>query len=226
MSTPTIDYDALAKQAGATSSRPAQQSGGVDYDALAKQAGAVSSTPATTQQQPPPQKKSLLDRWAGDSGDDIPMDSYWHATQRGLTTIRQGGAQAVKGAIDTFNPKPQPGENVATANPAGRIVKGLYETGKQALQVPAAVHDINQSADPLGTYANVAGQTAGNAGGQAATAAATEGAVKGAQAVVKSLPTEANVASKIKSTVPEAATLPDKAVADRIIQLVKNQNEY
>ncbi len=38
-----IDYDALAKQAGAISSQPAQP----DYDALAKQAGAVSSTPAS-----------------------------------------------------------------------------------------------------------------------------------------------------------------------------------
>ncbi|MCL5746155.1 MAG: hypothetical protein M1541_19870 [Acidobacteria bacterium] len=37
-----VDYDALAKQAGAVSSQPAQP----DYDALAKQAGAVSSTPA------------------------------------------------------------------------------------------------------------------------------------------------------------------------------------
>lgn len=39
---PVIDYDALAKQAGAVSSQPAA----IDYDALAKQAGAVSSTPA------------------------------------------------------------------------------------------------------------------------------------------------------------------------------------
>jgi hypothetical protein len=38
-----IDYAALAKQAGAISSQPIPQSGGVDYTALAKQAGAVSS---------------------------------------------------------------------------------------------------------------------------------------------------------------------------------------
>lgn len=37
-----IDYDALAKQAGAISSLP---SGSVDYDALARQAGAISSQP-------------------------------------------------------------------------------------------------------------------------------------------------------------------------------------
>ena len=49
--TQTIDYAALAKQAGAISSQPApsaspaSQSGSIDYAALAKQAGAVSSTP-------------------------------------------------------------------------------------------------------------------------------------------------------------------------------------
>jgi hypothetical protein len=40
-----VDYDALAKQAGAISSTPAS-AGNVDYDALAKQYGAVSSVPA------------------------------------------------------------------------------------------------------------------------------------------------------------------------------------
>lgn len=42
-----IDYEALAKKAGATSSKPA--SGGVDYAALAKQAGAVNSQPPTAE---------------------------------------------------------------------------------------------------------------------------------------------------------------------------------
>jgi hypothetical protein len=50
--TQTIDYDALAKQAGAINSQPAQQSGNVDYAALAKQAGAVSSQPPKTPAQP------------------------------------------------------------------------------------------------------------------------------------------------------------------------------
>ena len=40
--TPSLDYDALAKQNGAISSQPSVQ---VDYDALAKQAGATSSKP-------------------------------------------------------------------------------------------------------------------------------------------------------------------------------------
>ena len=56
MSTPTIDYDALAKQAGAiqtSANQPATQpTGQPDYDALAKQAGALPSAPAPVQQEP------------------------------------------------------------------------------------------------------------------------------------------------------------------------------
>ena len=48
----TIDYDALAKQAGAISSVP-------DYDALARQAGAISSTPPAAKT---PSAPGLLDR--------------------------------------------------------------------------------------------------------------------------------------------------------------------
>jgi hypothetical protein len=48
--TTNIDYDALAKQYGATSSAPP---GAVDYDALAKQYGATSSQPQQRQQQAP-----------------------------------------------------------------------------------------------------------------------------------------------------------------------------
>lgn len=44
MATPAIDYDALAKQHGATGSAP--PSAAIDYDALAKRAGAISSQPA------------------------------------------------------------------------------------------------------------------------------------------------------------------------------------
>jgi hypothetical protein len=44
--TQTIDYGALAKQAGAISSLPGQQAGNVDYTALAKQSGAISSQPS------------------------------------------------------------------------------------------------------------------------------------------------------------------------------------
>jgi hypothetical protein len=64
MSTPTIDYDAIAKKYGATSSAapqssPAPQgaSASVDYDAIAQKYGATSSQPAAPAEQP-----GLIDR--------------------------------------------------------------------------------------------------------------------------------------------------------------------
>lgn len=96
----------------------------------------------------------------------------------GAKNLVSGFGQAVKGTIDVFNPKMQPGENAFTANPAARIVKGILSPGKQAAQVPGAIRDINASTDPTGTYMKAAGDTAGQAGGQAVAAIATEGAVK------------------------------------------------
>src|SRR5438477_7745128 len=63
MSTQPINYDALAKQAGAIDSAPAQPPapGAVDYDALAHQAGAISSTPvADPQAGATPEERSFL----------------------------------------------------------------------------------------------------------------------------------------------------------------------
>lgn len=52
--TQTIDYAALAKQAGAIQSQPAPQSGSVDYAALAKQSGSVGyQAPGQTSTQQP-----------------------------------------------------------------------------------------------------------------------------------------------------------------------------
>lgn len=61
--TPPVDYDALAKQAGALSS--SNQS--PDYDALAKQAGAVSSVAPTGNGQPQPTKPPTPDQIASTS---------------------------------------------------------------------------------------------------------------------------------------------------------------
>jgi hypothetical protein len=68
MSTPTIDYDALARQAGAVNVPPAsptaqptqtpKANGPVDYDALAKQAGAV-NVPQTTAPASPAEPSTL-----------------------------------------------------------------------------------------------------------------------------------------------------------------------
>lgn len=73
MSTQTIDYDALAKQAGAVSSAAPQ----VDYEALAKQAGAIKSETPTSQ----------------------PNASLWERTKAGVQAAIQHPGEALVGAV-------------------------------------------------------------------------------------------------------------------------------
>ena len=71
----TIDYAALAKQAGALSSQPAPPSGNVDYVALAKQAGSVGYQPPPAPSLTPEQARSrtLMNMTRAMSGQ--PMDN-------------------------------------------------------------------------------------------------------------------------------------------------------
>jgi hypothetical protein len=67
---------------------------------------------------------------------------------------------------------------------AHRLIEGLKETGVSLhpLQIAGAIHDINQSDDPLGTYLKIAQKTVAQGAGQALTALAGEGVIKGATA--------------------------------------------
>jgi hypothetical protein len=91
---------------------------------------------------------------------------------------------AVKGAAAPFNPSIQPGETPLTAIPAARIGKSVYDLGKQALQIPAAIRDINASPDPLTHYANALTDMAGQGAGAALTGALTEGASRAIPAAI------------------------------------------
>ncbi len=82
-----IDYDALAKQAGAISSQPAQPAQ-PDYDALAKQAGAISSTPA-------PAPSAAQKSWMDSVGD------YFKGFWGNLAETGQGMVDTVRHPIDT-----------------------------------------------------------------------------------------------------------------------------
>ena len=108
--TQTIDYGALAQQAGAISSQAAPQSGNVDYAALAKQAGATSSQPAA-QAQPDSMWRSLynmsilgglqrstqeLSNWAQQKADQKRTEE--------LGSIAQG-APSKSLAQETFSPQ-------------------------------------------------------------------------------------------------------------------------
>jgi hypothetical protein len=88
------------------------------------------------------------------------------ATIKGLDDVGRGTAGALRGAWD------------AARHPID-TVKGMAALPAQAAQVPAAIHDINQSVDPTGRYLDAAQDTASQGAGQALTALATAGAAKG-----------------------------------------------
>lgn len=180
MSTQTIDYSALAKQAGAISSAPA---GGMDYSALAKQAGAISSVPAQQQED-----TGFLDK-------SIPLDSYSNATLSGVQSIGRGARDAATGLWNVI------------AHPID-TVKGIAAIPGQVAQVPAAVRDINQSADPVGTYAKVGQDTAGQGAAQALIAAGTMGAAKAVGAASNAIPSASRAGQAFQDIKSAAGSVP------------------
>lgn len=95
---------------------------------------------------------------------EIPLTSPLAATEQGFNRVAEGAQHAVKGAVDmVMHP-------IDTAKSLLKAPGALIDAAKQ---VPAAIHDINQSEDPTGTYLNVAGRTAGEAAGQDLVALAT-----------------------------------------------------
>lgn len=149
------------------------------------------------------EEPGILDR-------EIPLTDHWNATLQGLQNIARGGKQAVQGAYE-MGKLPTNKEEWAAFVAGGPIAlaayrsnKGLVDTAKGAAQVPGAIHDINQSADPTGTYMQVAGRTAGEGGGQALVALATEGAGKVAPEVAS------KVAPALETAKDAAATAVNK----------------
>lgn len=99
---------------------------------------------------------------------NIPLSGPWYnPTLSGVQSIARGTVGALRGVGQTI------------AHPI-EAAKSLAEFPSQVAQVPAAVHDINASPDPLGTYAKVGQETAGQGAGQALVGLGTEGLVRGA----------------------------------------------
>lgn len=98
-------------------------------------------------------RPGILDR-------EIPLTSYGNATLSGLQSIGRGVRDTVTGM------------GTMIAHPV-ETMKNFGQLPSQAAQVPAAIHDINQSADPTGTYAKVGQETAGQGAGQALVALGT-----------------------------------------------------
>jgi hypothetical protein len=181
-------FDQLA--AGQTAGPPASPTGtappsGDVFDQLAagKDPDAVSAASSKGFDIDNPLKGSSFDP-------DQQLTSYGAATRGAVGGVLSDTLRAVHGAVKMINPKPQnPEEETALATGGvgavfvHRLLEGGKSTFQDATQVAAAIHEINQSKDPVGTYLQVAQKTASQGAGQALTALATEGVAKGAGAV-------------------------------------------
>jgi hypothetical protein len=106
------------------------------------------------------------------------------ATLSGLQSVGRGVRDAVKGTWQTLAAPPQDDTETAigaigpAALPLYRMLRSLGHTAEDATQVVGAIHDINDSPDPAGTYLKAGQEFAGQGAGQALVAAATEGAAR------------------------------------------------
>jgi hypothetical protein len=115
----------------------------------------------------PADSRSALQRYAEDPN-TIPLDSYTHATEYGLNNIGKGVAQGVQGGWNLLKTAAK-----AWNDPKADVGDAMFPD-PHVEQVPGAIRDINQSPDPLGTYAKAAADTAGQGAGQLGTMIAAE----------------------------------------------------
>lgn len=117
-------------------------------------------------------------------------NQFKDAMPQGVRDIGQGVSDAVRGTYQTITAPPQDTTEAAVsaispgALPLYRTLKSLGHTAKEATQIVGAIHDINQSADPVGTYATVAQKTAAQGAAQALLAIAGDSVVPDADAAV------------------------------------------
>lgn len=110
---------------------------------------------------------------------EIPLTSYGAATKQGLMNIGKGVSDAATGLYNTVR------HPIDTAE---SLIAAPKQLAAQVKQIPGALHDINASQDPVGSYMGVAGKTAGEGAGQAIAALAVPAVVRGARGVSGMLP--------------------------------------
>ena len=199
-----IDYAAMAKQAGATSSTsapaspPVAQSGApsaspkaIDYAALAKQAGATSSTSAPA----PDILERALNYRTGNDLIDAPMGVMQGAAKGAIQTVHNGGAllakiPLLKSADDAYAkatgatiPTEQQWQQGTTARGVGqgtgKFLEQAAEFAVPAARVSGALRSAGLTARVLGQAGVGAGVSAIQSGGDP-TATAVGGALGGA----------------------------------------------
>ena len=117
------------------------------------------------------------------------------ATIHGLSDVARGTEDALSGAYQALR------HPIDTA-------KAVASLPSEIAQVPGAIHDINQSPDPTGTYANVAQDTAAQGAGQALTALGTTGVIKAAPEVANALPSAQRAGNALQEVKSLAADIP------------------
>ena len=151
------------------------------------------ATPLSKAQSPAPAANTGEAGRPGTMEEAVRAPGIMAPTIYGLDTVAQGTISALHGAASSLNPKPQDDGEKEALKIAGfggmlvhRMVKGLAPLMDINQLNPwwhaSAVHDINQSKDPMGTYLKIAQETAAQGAGQALVALAGEGVVKGAGA--------------------------------------------
>lgn len=143
---------------------------------------------ASTSTAAPGDDRSLLDHLANDPN-TVPLDSYTHATERGIANIGQGGAQAVQGTLSLLNPTPQDEheKKIAAINPLAvpvyRLLRGLGHSAGDAVRLAQAYKESGgPSLEELG---DVAGTTAGNVIAGEAMGEGTGAAGRGVKAAIE-----------------------------------------
>ncbi len=125
------------------------------------------------------------------------------ATLHGLNDVAQGTKDAIKGAYDSVAQPPQDKTETAVsalspaALPIYRMLRGLGHTAADATHIAAAIHDINQSADPVGNYLEAGEKTAAQGAGQALVALGTEGVAEGAPVAASGITKAAKAAAGV-----------------------------
>jgi hypothetical protein len=146
---------------------------------------------------------------------EIPLSGPWYnPTLSGVQSVGRGIRSAVRGIGETLDPRTHGADEEAIvgtdprarlALPAYRTLRGIGQTAKDATQIPAAIHDINASPDPLSHYGKALQDTSGDLAGQALTAAATEGAGRAIGAGAEAARTPGAAVNRIARTAGKTA---------------------
>jgi hypothetical protein len=220
--------------ASATSTPPAAPAGSGDiFDSVAAEhsASTPSTTPPAGGTQPPVDYTARLHQieqqpFSGSAWNRVKQ--VGETSSAAADVLASDTLDAVKGAVHAFNPNPQTPEEVKArtyglglgAMYIYRMLNGLSPVARAAIhptEIAKAIHDINASKDPTGTYLEIARDTASKGAAQALTAIGTEGVVKGAVAAAPKLAEGAthvyNAATGTVDTVKNSAVIAGEKVA-------------